>query len=74
MQIKPFGDKSNNQSRATIIFDDLINRRKTIMNELYNNVNYNNLKFEYIGPTKYVSFYEYRDSKELLNAIKKQSV
>ena len=44
------------------------------MNELYNNINYNNLKFEYIGPTKYVSFYEYRDSKELLNAIKKQSV
>ena len=59
-------DKSNNQSRATIIFDDLINRSLTIMNELYNNVNYNNLKFEYIGRTKDARFYEYRDSKELL--------
>ena len=36
------------------------------MNELYNNVNYNDLKFEYIGRTKDVRFYEYRDSKELL--------
>ena len=28
------------------------------------------LKFEYVGPTKDVSFYEYKDSKELFNAIK----
>ena len=30
----------------------------------------NNLKFEYVDPTKDVSFYEYRDSKELFNATK----
>ena len=44
------------------------------MNELYDSVDYNNLKFEYIGPTKDVSFYEYRDSKELLNAIQNNQI
>ena len=42
-----------------------------MMNELYDSVNYNNLKFEYVGPTKGVSFYEYMDPKDLFNAIKK---
>ena len=41
------------------------------MNGLYDNVDYNNLKFVYVGPTEHVSFYEYMDSKELCNAIKK---
>ena len=41
------------------------------MNELYDSVDYNNLKFEYIGPTKDVGFYEYKSSEELFNAIKK---
>ena len=50
---------------------ELINERKKIMSELYDSVDYNNLKFEYLGPTKDVRFYEYRDSKELFNAIKK---
>ena len=50
-------DKSNNQPRSTIIFDDLISKRKKIMSELYDSVDYNNLKFEYVGPTKNVSFY-----------------
>ena len=40
------------------------------MNKLYDSVDYNNLKFEYVGPTKDVSLYEYRDSKELFNAIR----
>ena len=40
------------------------------MSELYDSVDYNNLEFEYVGPTKNVSFYEYMDSKELFNAIK----
>ena len=40
------------------------------MSKLHDRVDYNNLKFEYIGPTKDVSFYEYMDSKELFNAIK----
>ena len=39
------------------------------MSKLHDSVDYNNLKFEYIGPTKDVSFYEYMDSKELFNAI-----
>ena len=44
------------------------------MNELHDRVDYNNLKFEYIGPTKVVSFYEYMDSKELFNAIKNSHI
>ena len=39
------------------------------MSKLHGSVDYNNLKFEYVGPTKDVSFYEYMDSKELFNAI-----
>ena len=70
-ETKPIEDKSNNQSRATTIFNELINKRKELMSELYDSVDYNNLKFEYIGPTKDVSFYDYMNSKELFNAIKK---
>ena len=44
------------------------------MSELYDSVDYNNLKFEYAGPTKDVSFYEYKDSKELFNAIKDNQI
>ena len=36
------------------------------MCELYDSVDYNSLKFEYVGPTKAVPFYECMDSKELL--------
>ena len=58
-QAKPIEDKSDNQSKATIIFGELINKRKRVMSELYHSVDYNNLKFEYVGNTKDVSFYEY---------------
>ena len=44
------------------------------MSELYDSVDYNNLKFEYIGPTIDVSFYECRNSKELFNAIKNSQI
>ena len=44
------------------------------MSELYDSVDYNNLKFEYVGPTKDVSFYEYMDSKELFNKIKNNQI
>ena len=37
-------------------------------------VDYNNLKFEYVGPDKDVSFNEYMDSKELFNAIKSSQI
>ena len=40
------------------------------MSELYESIDYNNFKFEYVDRTKDVSFYEYRDSKERFNAIK----
>ena len=65
--MKPKGQtkaSKDNPSRATIIFNDLINK-KTIMSELYNSVDNNKLYFEYVGPTKGVSFYEYMDSKKL---------
>ena len=44
------------------------------MSELYDSVDYNNLNFEYVGPTKDVSFYECKDSKELFNAIKNNQI
>ena len=70
-QTKPIEDKSTNQSKAAIVFSDLISTRKRIMTELYDSVDYNNLNFEYVGPSKSVSFYEYMDSNQLFNAIKK---
>ena len=44
------------------------------MSKLHGSVDYNNLKFEYVGPTKDVSLYEYMDSKELFNAIKSNQI
>ena len=41
------------------------------MNKLYEIVDQNKLYFEYVGPTKDVSFYEYYDSKKLFNETKK---
>ena len=40
------------------------------MSELYDKLDYNNLNFEYVGPTNNIGFYEYIDSKELFNKIK----
>ena len=39
----------------------LLTKEKKMMSELYDSVDYNNLKLEYVGPTKDVSFYEYKD-------------
>ena len=44
------------------------------MSELHDSVDYSNLKFEYVGPKEDVSFYGYRDSKELFNAIKNNQI
>ena len=44
------------------------------MSELHDSVEYNNLKFEYVGLTKDVSFYEYMDSKELSNKRKNNQI
>ena len=37
-QTKPIMDYFNNQLNATIIFNDLINKRKKVLNELYDSV------------------------------------
>ena len=55
-ETKSIEDQSNNQLKATIIFNELVNKRKELMSELYHSVDYNNLKFEYVGSTKDVSF------------------
>ena len=47
----------------------LLTKEKIIMSKLKDSVDYNNLKFEYVGPTKDVSFYEFMDSKEHFNKI-----
>ena len=74
-ETKTIEDKPNNQSRAAIIFDDLINTRKKIMKELHDSVDYNNLNFKYADPkNNIVRFYEYRDSIELFNAIKNNQI
>ena len=44
------------------------------MSELYDSVDYNNLKFEFVDPHKDVRFYEYKDSKELFNKIKNNRI
>ena len=45
-EIKPTEGTSNNQSRAATIFNELMNKRKELMNKLYDSADYNNLKFE----------------------------
>ena len=44
------------------------------MNKLYDSVDYNNVKFEYVGPTEDVRFYEYKNSKGLFNAIRDNKI
>ena len=44
------------------------------MSELHESVGYNNLKSQYVGSTKNVSFYDYMDPKGLFNAIKKKPI
>ena len=73
-EIKPIEVTSNNQSRAAIIFNDLFNKRKELMNKIYDSVDYNNLKFEYVSRAKDVIFYEYMDSKELFNAVRDNKI
>ena len=69
-EIKPIEGTPNNWSRAGIIFNEPINKRKELMTKLHDSVDYNNLKFEYMTKAKDVSFYEYRDSEEHFNAIR----
>ena len=73
-ETKPIEDKPNSQSRATITFNQIINKRKELMSELYDSVDHNNLKFEYVGPTNDLSLCEYEDSKGLFNAIRNNQI
>ena len=68
--MKPIEGESNNRSRTSIIFNNLINERKNIVSKFYDSVDYNKLKFECVGPIKDVRFYEYMDSKERFNKIR----
>ena len=52
----------------------LLTKEKKTMSEIYNSVDYNNLKFVYVGSTKDVSFYEYVNSKEFFNEIKNNQI
>ena len=52
----------------------LLTKEKKIMSKLYDIVDYNNLKFEYVGSNKDVSFYKYMDSKEFFDAIKNNQI
>ena len=51
-QTKPIQNKANNHSKARIIFNGLITKRKKIVSELHDSVYYDNLKFDYVGPNK----------------------
>ena len=44
------------------------------MSDLYDGIDYNNLNFEYVGPTKSVSFCKYMNSKQIFNAIKNNQI
>ena len=74
-ETKPIEDKSNNKSKSAIIFNDLINKRKDLMKELYDSVDYKKLNFKYVDPKNNdVSFYGYRNSKELFSIIKNNQI
>ena len=49
-------------------------KNKTIKSKLHDSIDYNNLKFECVGNTKDVSFYEYKDSTELFNVIRNNQI
>ena len=66
-EAKLIEDKPNNQPRASIIFNDLINKRNELMSELYNSLDYNNLNFKYVDPkNNYVSFMNIQILKNFL--------
>ena len=76
-QIDALENLKQNQLRKNLIISQklqlfLMNvlMKKKIMSKLYDSIDYNNLKFKYVGSTKDVSFCEYKDSKELFNGIK----
>ena len=75
-QTEAIESKSNNQSKTKTktMFNDLSSTKKSVMNKLYQSVDYNNLKFDYVGSTKDVSFFEYMDSRKHFNKIKNNKI
>ena len=74
-ETKPIEDKSNKQSKAKAIFSDLINKRKDLIKELHDKVDYKNLNFKYVDKKNNdVIFYGYKDSKERFSAIKDNQI
>ena len=73
-QTKAIEGESSSQSKAKKIFSDLIKERESMINKLYESVDYNNLKFEYVSSTKSVSFYEFMNSKEPFNETKSNQI
>ena len=61
-----------NQKLKLYLMNLLMKEKK--LSKLYDSVDYNNLKVYYVGNTKDVSFYEYKDSKELFNAIRNNQI
>ena len=62
-ETKPIENKSN-KSKSEIIFNELINKRKDLMKELYDSVEYENLNFKYVdSKNNDVSFYGYKNCK-----------
>ena len=52
----------------------LAKEKKIIISEFCDSVDYNNLNFGYVGPTKNVNFFEYMDFKEIFNKIKNNQI
>ena len=60
-----FEDK-NNQWKASKIFNNLIGKRRKILNKLYEDADMNKLYFKYEGSTKDVNFIELNDLNNFL--------
>ena len=72
--IEEKSDDKSDQSQAADIFNDLIEKRRNIMNDLYENFDMNKLYFMWECATKDANFNEYYDSKQHLNGIKNQHI
>ena len=69
-ETKLIEDTPNNQSEATTIFNGLVNKRKELMNKLYDSVNYNNLNFKQSIRSSQIRFSDAKNKQnELLNKL-----
>ena len=67
-------EDKNNQSKASKIFNNLIEKRRKILNKLYEGVDLNKSYFKYEGSTKDVNFNESNYSKQISNGMKNQLI